>query len=142
MVQRFRNNVIDTRIADAIKDAERLLTPGSAMYTEIKAKNDWRYNSGSGEEICEKLSMKKDLLPVFTYKPFNPWTRAIGYYDGNAIYINSRKLPSMSHKDIIANCVHEYAHHCSFTHGNNFPSEEKAMYSVPYFLSEGVSRWL
>lgn len=142
MTTRFQNNVIDKKIADAIKDAERVLAANSPMYKELIEKHDWKYNSGTSEEICVKLALAKNPLPVFVYKPWNPWTSAIGYFDGKAVYINSRKLPEMSQRDIAANLIHEYAHYSGFTHGNNYPSQDKSLCSVPYYLSQNISRWL
>lgn len=139
---RFLNNVHDKKVAEAIKDAERILAADSIMYKELMNKHDWKYDSGTSTEICLKLALVKNPLPVFTYKPFNPWTSAIGYFDGKAIHINSRKLPALSHRDVVANLVHEYAHYSGFKHGNNYPSKDKNLFSVPYYLSSNIARWL
>jgi hypothetical protein len=90
-----------------------------------------------------KLLTFREPLPIFTYRPWNQLTRAIGYYDGKAIHLNLRKLPSLSIKELVSNLVHEHAHYAGFTHGNNFPSEHKNQFSVPYFLSQGIlqGRW-
>lgn len=143
---RFRNNVIDKKVAEAIKDAERLLTFGSTMLAEVHNKNDWKYESGNGFGIVIELMLAREPVNVFTYRPFNPWTSAIGYFDGKAIHINSRKLPRMSHVDIVSNLLHEFSHYCGFSHGTgptrNYKTKEKCLCSVPYFISENTGRWL
>lgn len=143
MTTRFQNNVIDKKVAEAIKDAEKILAANSPLYKELINKHDWKYNSGTSEEICVKLCLAKEPLKVFTYRHWNPWSNVIGYFDNkDSIFINLRKLPSMSHKDVVANLVHEYSHYSGFTHGSNYPSRDKNLYSVPYYLSENVSKWL
>jgi hypothetical protein len=37
---------------------------------------------------------------------------------------------------------HEYGHLCGFGHGNNYKTNYKCEWSLPYYLSENVSRWL
>ena len=139
---RFDNRTLDPRITEACLVAERLLTSMSKMMIELEEKNDWKYNSGTGKEVYKKLNDYKEPIKVFTYKPFNPWTAAVGYFDGESIHINIRKLPDMTVSDIIANLCHEYSHYCGFTHGNNYKTQDKCLYSVPYYISENIPKWL
>lgn len=141
---KFDNRSNDPKIKEAILKATELLwNISSPMIESISKKNDWKYNSGTGEEIAVKLALLFcKPLPVFTYRPKNPFTRAVGYYDGKAMHINIKKLAYMEHKDIVANLLHEYAHHCGYGHGNNYKTQEKCLYSVPYFISENVGKWL
>lgn len=142
MSTRFSNMTTQQKISDAIKIAESLLAYNSKMLIEISKKDDFKYNSGKGVEVALELHTERSLVKVFTYKSKLPWSKAIGYSDGKAIYVNIRKLPEMSVVDVASNLCHEYAHYCGFSHGNNFPSEEKNRSSVPYFISNGVSRWI
>lgn len=130
-------------VRDAAYRAEMLLLPSSPMLAELRLKSDFKYESGHGEEIAEKL-LNNRLRPidVFFYRPWNPWTKAIGYYDGTGIYINKAKFHYFTHEDIVGLLLHEYAHHAGYKHGNNYKTQEKCLYSVPYYLSENVSRWL
>lgn len=142
-MSRFKNNTIHAKIDEAIRDAEALLDPRSPMVFEIYTKFDFEFNSGHPVQIISKLlASKEPVVNIFTYRPFNPWTSAIGYFDGKDIHINVRKLPYLSHVDLVANLCHEYAHACGFTHGNNYKTEYKCKHSVPYFISENVGRWL
>jgi hypothetical protein len=142
MNKRFQNNVIDKKVAQAITEAERLLQKESDLILNVTLKNDFKYNSGLGENVAMELLKERPPLPVFTYTPWNPWSRAIGYFDGKAMYLNLRKLPSMSIEEIAANLIHEYSHYAGFRHGSNYKTREKCLYSVPYFLSSNTGKWL
>jgi hypothetical protein len=141
-MKRFKNQTIEGKITEAISIAESLLEPTSLMIKEISQKTDFRFNSGSGSDVVMRLVYPKELIPIFTYRPFNIFTRAVGYFDGQAIHVNIRKLPVMSVIEVAANCLHEYSHYCGFIHGSNWYSEEKGRYSVPYFISNNIKRWL
>lgn len=141
-MKRFQNMTTSTKIDAAIEIAERLLSVGSKMLTEISTKNDFKYNSGTGLDIAVDLRITREPVKVFTYKSFNPWSAAIGYFDGKAIHINIRKLPNMDAIDVARNLCHEYSHYCGFGHGNNYKTKEKTLYSVPYFISENLQKWI
>lgn len=136
---RFKNNVIDKNVAHAIKEVESLLTPDSTMIKDLSAKNDFQYESGGMVHLV--LLEQRQPIPVFTYRPWNPWTKAIGYFDGKAIHINITKLDKFDFKELCGLLLHEYAHYCGFKHGNNFKTEHKCKYSVPYYLSENITKW-
>ena len=139
---RFQNNVIDKKVAEAVKDAEALFLPSSLMMQELRLKNDFKYNSGSGEEIYQRVLSHEIALPVFTYKPVWRFTKAIGYFDGKATHINILKLPCMKHEEVVANLCHEKFHQMGWSHGNNYKTKDKVLFSVPYFVSENIKRWL
>jgi hypothetical protein len=141
-MKRFIVNIIDKRMIEAVADAERILTPGSALYHAIIKKTDWAFNSGTGAEICMKLASPTKVCPIFTYRPKWPWSSAIAYYQKGAIHFNIYKLPDMSHSEIVATLCHEYSHHVGFGHGNNYKTKEKILHSVPYYISENISDWL
>lgn len=140
----FQNMTNFKEITNAISIAENLLISDSKLYESIFAKNDWKYDKiKSGAEVAYNLvEIQRKPIHVLTYKPWNPWTKAIGYFDGKAIHINTRKLPFMTTVEIAANLVHEYAHYCGYSHGSNFKTGFKCKYSVPYFLSENIEKWI
>ena len=138
---RFRNCIISHEINHAIKQVEKLLTVDSSMIKELQSKNDWKFNSGSAGEVIVKLLEEREPIKIYTYRPWNPFTKAIGYYDGTAIHININKLDSFDFKELVGLLAHEYCHAAGFKHGNNFKTKEKCLYSVPYFLSENIDRW-
>lgn len=70
-------------------------------------------------------------IAVLEYKTWNPWSAAIGYSDGQDIYVNIRKIPSLSVLDYVGNFVHEFCHHIGYGHGNNSPKGKQN--SVPYW---------
>jgi len=138
---RFQNNVIHRNIAHAIVHAERLLEADSPMIKELQHKYDWAYNSGSSAEVICKLLEERDLVCVFTYRPWNPFTKSMGYFDGKAIHININKLDSFDFSELVGLLLHEYAHYCGFMHGNNFKTDHKCKFSVPYYLSHNITKW-
>lgn len=112
------------------------------MMNEILFKNDFKYDSGTGYQVAKKISECSKVAPVFFYKPKNPFTRAMGYSDGKAIYLNSRKFKDFCFNDLVGLLLHEAAHLYGFSHGSNFKTKEKCEASVPYYLSENVGRWI
>lgn len=144
---RFQNNTIEKRVANAILDAERLLHPDSKMIHTLRLKRDWKYNSGSSEQIIKKLLSVKSAMKVFTYYPDNANTKAIGTYGNGEMRINEYMLPTMTHTAIVGNLLHEYSHHSGFAHyspfwTSNIKTKDKCLFSVPYFISENVGLWL
>lgn len=141
MNKRFDNRTLNSKISDAVKISDELLSPGSKMLNEIRAKNDWGYNSGTGEEIYQKIVTSKVVAPVFMYRAWF-WSKALGYSDSTGIYINSRKIDSFSVSDLVGLLTHEISHQMGFNHGSNYPSDDKNLRSLPYFISFNISRWL
>jgi hypothetical protein len=139
---RFNNKSISREISIATEKADELLNIDSVAMNEVWLKRDWKFTNINSSKIVEFLTRPRLTVDVYTYKPFNPWTKAIAYFDGKAIHFNIRKLPNLSVAEITGTLLHEYAHYCGFTHGNNFKTKEKCLYSVPYFLSENVHKWL
>jgi hypothetical protein len=141
-MKRFINMTFHATIDEAIKIAESLLSYNSKMLLEISKKNDFKYDSGNGVEVALSLHTERAPVSVFTYKTFNPWSSVIGYSDAKSIFINVRKLPSMGVVDVASNLLHEYSHHAGFSHGSNYKTQDKELYSVPYYLSENILKWL
>lgn len=137
---KFVNKTNKTAISDAIADAHILLNANSSLIQDIFNKNDWLYDSGKGSEIVLKLLKKRDPVDVYFYKPIYPWSSAIGHFDGEAIHINFKKI--LNHNALVGLLLHEYAHYCGFSHGSNYKSKQKTLYSVPYWLSENVGNYL
>lgn len=142
---RFQNNVLSKKVAAAIIDAELLLDPvNSPMLKEFKNKNDFKYNSGTGDEVYTRIAECNVVAPIFTYRPKWRFSRAIGMTQNGAIHLNIYKLESLSHNDLTGLLVHEYLHLCGMGHGNNYKTAEKVKYSVNYYASEAISqgKWL
>lgn len=143
-LNRFSNATIYQKISNAIVVAEKLLEPVSPMLNEIREKNDFAFNSGTGKEIFYKICEHAEPLPVFTFRPKWRWTKAVGYFDGKAMHVNTYKLENMTEIEIVANLVHEKMHQIGMSHGSNLKTKSKIEKSVPYFCSEGIinGRWL
>lgn len=139
---RFRNCIISNEIDHAVKQVEKLLTPESTMIKELIGKDDFKYDAKYGADVVNKLLEYRDPINVYSYKPINPFTSAVGYFNGKAIYINVKALSTFDFEKFCGLLLHEYAHYCGFKHGNNFPSQDKNNHSVPYFLSSNITRWI
>lgn len=127
-----RHAILDT----AMTHAEKLLDEGSELLKAIYAKNDWKYGESLGQLVVFKILNCDSIAEVRFYRSFNPWSRVVGYAKGGKIYINERK--ASDYKTIVGNLVHEYMHVVGFTHGNNYKTKDKCLYSVPYFASEWI----
>jgi hypothetical protein len=139
---KFKDCTTNLKVIEAISIADKLLSPYSKMLNEIYSKDDFKYESGQGATIANKLVYTEGPVKVFFYKPWNPWTKAIGYSDGIAIHINKRIIDSLEHADLVGLLLHEWSHHCGFHHGNNYKTKDKVLYSVPYYISENVGKWI
>lgn len=144
-MERFRNCIISSEVGSAIRVAEKLLSPESKMIQELESnKASFKYNTP--ENFIELLLKKKEIINVYTYRPYNIWSKVIGHYSDGKIYLNLRKLPSMGHIDLVGFLLHEYAHYSGLHHGTgptrNYITKDKLLYSVPYYLSENVAKWI
>lgn len=151
MTKRFDNRTNNKSIAEAIKIAESLLTPGSSMLYDISVKNDWQYGIISGTQAAIQLAQVRPLVPVFTYR--KRFSRAVGYFQNDEIYINLAKMHLHTQNDLVALLVHEAAHYAGFHHvdegfwGKRFANkrtQNKINFSLPYWLSTQISegRWI
>ena len=141
-MKKFQNNIPGYGVNDAVEVAERLLHPDSKMLGEILDKNDWEYDSGTGKEVYNKIVSHNTVLLIYTYRPFWRYSKAIGYFDGKSMHMNLYKLPGLPLIDIVSNILHEKMHQIGFGHGNNYKTEHKCKFSVPYWVSENVKRFL
>jgi hypothetical protein len=139
---RFQNMTAHHDIRLAVSIASNLITDESRMLAEIRTKNDFAYNSGSGLKIADNLLWKRSPVPVFLFKAVNPFSKSIGYFDGKSIHINTRSLDNLSIVQLSGLMLHEYGHYCGYGHGNNFKTKSKTETSLPYFLSENIHRWI
>lgn len=137
---RFENLTGSKFVEECIVEAEKILSSTSILISALKEKNDFKFNSGTGQQVVAQLLRVHPMVKVYYYRPWNPWSGAIGYYDGTGIYINSRIV--LTREGQIANLLHEYAHHAGFEHGNNYWSQEKSEFSVPYYISDNIERWI
>lgn len=136
---KFQNMTNKSIITQAIVIAEDYLTIDSYIMTLVANKNDWKYGTNmTGKEVAAKLCMdlKKPVL-VYTYKPWYRWSKAIGYFDGEAIHINLYRMSDDPY-EIAKNLCHEFCHYCGYSHGSNYGSKDRDQFSVPYFVSSNL----
>lgn len=142
---RFVNMTNNKLIDEAIGKAMRLLSWDSKMLSEISTKSDWKYGleGWRGVQVADKLMSYREDVKIFTYRPFNPLTRAIAMTNGDgAIHFNIYKIHKTTMADKVGTIQHEYAHLCGFKHGSNWRTKEKELHSVPYWLTVNSERFL
>jgi len=139
---KFQVNIISKEVKAAAIVAEGLFHPNSLMMEELGVKDDFKYNSGTGFEVFSKIMRFDKTIQIFSYKPWYVYSKAIGYSDSRGIHINLRKLGILSHADIVGWIVHEAMHQVGFSHGNNYKTEDKVSFSVPYYVSSNIEKWL
>jgi hypothetical protein len=136
------NRTENSKVESAIKYAMGLLNYQSNMMQELAEKDDFKYNSGTGREVVDKIRSSNKTMKVFFYRPWNLFTKAMGYSNGKDVYINERKLDSFTYPDLVGLLLHEGLHGVGFSHGNNYKTEEKCNHSVNYYVSENIQKWL
>ena len=142
MKNHYDNRTINPKIAKAINAANELLDYQSGMMQELAEKDDFKFNSGTGGGIVYRIRSFNQEVPVFTYRPWNPFTAALGYSQRGNIYLNKTKIDSLEFSDLVGLLCHEILHTIGFSHGNNYKTEEKCLYSVNYFVSENIKKWM
>lgn len=143
-MSKFKQNAISEKLKFCIKLADEKLSPGSKMMNYISIKNDWKYDSGSGEDVVKALLKPKAPICVYVVKPKRK-TKAVAYYQNGDIYLYSTYLETAPLESIVATLVHEYSHYCGFHHNSrfwtsNFKTQHKVDFSVPYHLSDGIEK--
>jgi hypothetical protein len=144
-MKRFNNCAVSGKLELAITSATLLLEEPSKLYNDVFYKNDWKYNSGSGIDVYKSLYKEKTPINVYVVPSKN--TKAVAYFQNGNIYIYQSYLDTASITNLVGTLLHEYAHYCGFNHNSsfgtsNFKTKAKSLYSVPYYLSENVSRWV
>jgi|GEM_PF-5126590 hypothetical protein len=137
---RFINLTVNPKVSLAIHTAESVLTPFSSMAIDLGKKHDWKYDTKGS--VIWTLLKKENPIDVFTYRSFNPFSKTSGYFKDNEIHLNLKFVEKLNYKELAGVLLHEYAHYCGFHHGNNFKTEDKCLYSVPYYLSENIENWI
>ena len=140
----FKNCTLRNEITTSIVLAHKLLSPYSLMMKELKQKNDWKYNTP--DNYVELLSSYKGIINVFTYNSKNPWSKVVAYYEQGSINFNIRKLHQLDCVDIAGTLIHELCHHVGINHGEgkfrNYKTKDKSLYSVPYYISDNIKKWV
>lgn len=140
---RFVNMTNNASLNEAAQKAEMLLEPGSKMLWELWHKDDFKYETEKNGDHYLKLIENREPVKILTYKPLWRFTSAIAMTSGDgAIHFNIYKLDKTSLASKVGTILHEYAHICGFKHGNNYRTKEKDQFSVPYYLSSNVEKWL
>ncbi len=142
MESRFSNQTTNQRLTVACAMADAILNPGSKLIQVISEKHDWKYGTNmSGEQVAVRLCQRPlEPIKVMIWRPWNPFTRAIAYTDGDfMIHFNIYKLEKLETLDMIGTLTHELSHLMGFKHGNNYRTKDKESFSVPYWLT--VNAW-
>jgi len=140
----FINCTLNESVNSGIFIAHKLLSPYSVMSKELKQKTDWKYDTP--DNFLEILTTYKGKINVYTFRPKNPWSKVIAYYERDAINFNIRKLPDLGSVAIAGTLIHELCHHLGIHHGTgrlrNYKTQDKSLYSVPYYISDNIHKWV
>lgn len=142
-MKRFQNSTVGLpKLIEAIRLAEADLDFNSVLMGLVLDKNDWKYKSGGGPEVFEKLTRERPLVSVYV-KQGNPKSAAIGAYSNGVITLYEHYVERATVDELRASLRHEYAHYAGFSHNSgpfgltsNYKTKDKCLYSVPYWLSE------
>jgi hypothetical protein len=144
-MKRFKLCAVSIKLEVVISSANLLLSEPSKLLDEVYNKSDWKYNSGTGLDVYTALL--KARAPINVYVVPSKKTKAVAYFQNGNIYIYQSYVDIASMTDLVGTLLHEYAHYCGFNHNSsfgtsNFKTKAKCLYSVPYYLSENVARWI
>ena len=142
---RFINRTTNQNLNVAFLMADALLSgPTSKLHLMLTEKHEWKYGTNmDGYGVSETILRGPVDVNVFTYRPWNRWTRAIAMTNGDgAIHFNIYKIQKMNTLDMVGSLLHEYSHLAGFSHSGNYKNKDKCLYSVPYWLSENVARFM
>ncbi len=147
---RFINKANNENISEACKIAHDLIEfRESKLHRAISEKVfKWARNNDEkafigGHDASARLRNGPMNIAVKPYRPGWRFSRAIAMTKGGGvIFFNEYKLNKLSVIDIASTLCHEYSHECGFSHGGNLKTKYKCEWSLPYYLSENVSKWL
>lgn len=131
---------VDQAISHFLNSAPKFIQAIKELPIESK---DFTYTTKLNWRVAKELEQHFNSsfsLEIKTFRPFNPWSRVIGYTKGtNEIFVNERKLPYLDYQEIAGNIAHEFCHHpCGFRHGSNYITDLKKL-SVPYAFGYLIS---
>jgi hypothetical protein len=117
---------------ETVREACRLVENHFKDWEFCERIKDTKFNhtSQNGEMISQETFYFKKTVHVKPYKTFSPWSKVIGYAQGNTIYINTRKL-DLPLKDRVENIRHEIFHLQGYAHKGNRVTEYN-LKTVPY----------
>ena len=140
-MKRFQNSTVGIpKLIEAIRLAEADLEWNSDIMARVLTKNDWKYNSGTGEKVFIQLSQERNPVSVYMAKG-NPRSAALGMYSNGVITFYEHYVERATVDELRRSLRHEYAHYAGFNHfssfgRSNYKTKDKCLYSVPYWLSE------
>jgi len=91
---------------------------------------NFNFTPESGYEVAKNTEVFEGTVYVKPYTTFSPWSKVIGYAQGNTIYVNTRKL-DLPLKDRVENIRHEIFHLQGYAHKGNRVTEFN-LKTVPY----------
>lgn len=140
-------------VESAIENADELLHPQSPLIGAVALKDDWKYGVESGVKAAFLLThVPRPPVPVEIYYPKYKNSDQTAAWNGNRIGINGYWLmnnPGMI--KLTGSVLHEWSHACGFNHQapgpwgyirRNYWSKDKSNYSIPYFISDNISKWI
>jgi hypothetical protein len=110
--------------------------------SRLRNVSNYNYTEDLSHIVAERLPTIMSYLEIkiVPYKSFNPFSKAIGYAEGNTIFVNTRKL-HLSYIDRIENIYHEATHLCGYSHDGNRVTQFN-LRTVPYLSASIFARYI
>jgi hypothetical protein len=118
------------KIKDAAKEAERYIS--ALIEGEIKLPDFFTHTSDTPLEVIQNFKSGSSI-PVREYTSSWFYRNVLGYFDGRAIYVNTRFSKNADIASIAGNLVHEYCHSLGYKHKGDKVTTYN-LQSVPYVL--------
>lgn len=106
----------------------------------VKNVSHFNHTADIGLIVADKIAGAKLEIEVLPYKTFSPWSKVIGYAEGNKIFVNTRKI-NLPLEDRVENLMHETAHLLGYSHKGNYVTMYN-LRTVPFVLGALFSKYI
>ena len=106
----------------------------------IRNVSKFNHTEDTGEMVAKKIEEAVLVIKVVPYKTWSPWSKVVGYAEGNTIFVNTRKI-NLPLADRVENYFHEATHLIGFSHRGNRPDAYN-LRSVPYLTAAMFSKYV
>lgn len=130
---------------ETVREAARLVMrhyADQAFLEKIAAVPRFNHTRLTSGAVARTLEIEMSLMDIeiIPYQTRWPWSKVIGYAEGNKIYINIRKL-DLPVQDRVNNIFHEACHLAGFTHRGNWVDAYN-LKTVPYLAGSIFAKYV
>lgn len=119
-----------------IYEAARLVVNHSVdrkFLEKVSAIKNFNHTNDNGIDVALKLRVFNPTIIIRPYTTANPWSKVIGYAQGNVIFVNTRKL-DLPLNNRVENFMHEALHVMGYSHSGNSVTTYN-LGTVPYKIA-------